>query len=268
MLIWSMQNFSLNGHAGKLRAKRWDVQNPRYVVLLCHGYGEHIDRYDELAARLNADGAQVYGLDHMGHGESEGERVLIDDFDAVVRDLHQLAELAHQEYRDVPQVLIGHSMGGMISARYIQNYGKELKCAVLSGPLLDGKGLVDVLLGLPEIPNTPLDPAALSRDLSVGEKYASDPLVWHGPFKRPMLEAMQKSLDAIQANGAFQIPVLHLHGEADSIVNYPVTVAAWEKLKGAQGYSRSYPEARHEIFLETNRQEVFSDLIKWVNQQL
>ena len=62
-----MSDFTLSGHAGELRATSWDVSDPRYVVILVHGYGEHIDRYGHVAAALNADGAAVYAVDHLGH---------------------------------------------------------------------------------------------------------------------------------------------------------------------------------------------------------
>ena len=75
---------------------------PRYVVLLAHGYGEHIGRYEHVAAALVADGAAVYGLDHIGHGRSDGERVLIDDYDDVLADLSVVHGRAVAEHPALP----------------------------------------------------------------------------------------------------------------------------------------------------------------------
>ncbi len=74
-------------------------ENPRYVALLCHGYGEHSGRYEYVAARLVADGAVVYAIDHAGHGLSDGERVLVEDFEKVVDDFHLLDLTARRENR-------------------------------------------------------------------------------------------------------------------------------------------------------------------------
>jgi Lysophospholipase len=136
------QTFNLfPGIDGAIVARKWDLPDPRYVVLLCHGYGEHMGRYDHVAARFNADGAAVYGQDHRGHGLSGGERVLMTDAESLVEDFHALSDVVRREYPDVPLVLVGHSMGGMLAARYVQKHGDELVCAVLSAPVISG-GLV------------------------------------------------------------------------------------------------------------------------------
>lgn len=263
-----MSDFTLSGHAGELRARSWPVSDPRYVVLLVHGYGEHIDRYEHVAAALNADGAAVYGVDHLGHGRSEGERVVFDDVEKVVDDVRLLADRAREEVPGVPVVLVGHSMGGLIGARYLQRYSDEVACGVLSGPLLSSAGFLDPLLAAPQIPDTPLDPATLSRDPSVGEVYAADPLIWHGPFKRPMLEALKASTEAVAAGGRFGVPALWVHGEDDQIVPIEATRTVWESVRGAGAQEKSYPGARHEIFNETNQGEVLADVVAFVNQHL
>src|SRR5690625_7359025 len=89
-----------------------------WIAVLCHGYGEHIGRYDWVARTLNEAGAAVYGADHAGHGRSAGPRVLIADFEPVVEDLHRVVEYARTRHPGLPTLLIGHSMGGMIAARY------------------------------------------------------------------------------------------------------------------------------------------------------
>ena len=131
------REWTLDGHAGRLVARTWSSgEQPSHVVLLAHGYGEHVGRYEHVAAALVAHGAAAYGVDHVGHGKSEGERVLIADFERVVDDLHQVDLRARAEHPGAPVVLIGHSMGGLIAARYAQRYGDSLAALVLSGPLV------------------------------------------------------------------------------------------------------------------------------------
>jgi acylglycerol lipase len=202
----------LTGTRGTITAHEWPHEHPRYVALVAHGYGEHVGRYAELAAVLVADGAAVFGPDHQGHGTSAGERVLIEDFEDVVTDLHAVAELARATHPGVPLVLIGHSMGGLIASRFAQRHGAELTALVLSGPVIGAWKLPGRLLALDEIPDTPISPAALSRDPAVGTAYAADPLVWHGPMKRPTLEAFAQTLETVAESGTSAPPLLWLHG--------------------------------------------------------
>ena len=263
-----MSDLTLTGHAGDLHAREWLPEgDPTYVALLCHGYGEHIGRYEAVAARLTADGAATYGLDHVGHGRSEGERVLVPDFEPVVADLHVLADTACDQHPGLPVVLIGHSMGGMIAARYTQLHGDELAATVLSGPVLGRWAAVDDLLAVDEIPDTPIEPSTLSRDDAVGAAYVADPLVWHGAFKRPTLEALNAAMAMIRDAGPIgSTPVLWLHGEEDQLVPMDATAEGWRDLAGPGAEARSYPGARHEIFNETNRDDVLDDALAFVHR--
>lgn len=262
-----MSDFTLSGHAGELHARSWEASDPQYVVLLVHGYGEHMGRYEYVADTVLVDGGAVYGVDHVGHGRSQGERVVFADVEKVVDDVRLVADRARQDHPDVPVVVVGHSMGGLIAARYLQRYDEPV-CGVLSGPLLSADGLIDPLLAAPQIPDAPLDPTTLSRDPSVGQAYAADELVWHGPFKRPMLEALKAGTDAVAGGGRFTVPVLWVHGGDDQIVAIEGARSAWETLKGEGAQEKSYPHARHEIFNEINRDEVIADVIAFVRQHV
>jgi alpha-beta hydrolase superfamily lysophospholipase len=269
-LSGDMTDFTLSGHAGALHARSWEpATEPRYVALLCHGYGEHLGRYEHVADRLTADGAAVYALDHVGHGESEGERVLIEDFEPVVEDFRLLQERAAEERPGLPVVLIGHSRGGMIGARYAQKYGDSLACVVLSGPVLGRWPALEQMLPLEEIPDVPIDPDTLSRDPAVGAAYVADPLVWHGPFKKPTVHALAEALATITDAGAVDsTPVLWLHGEEDQLVPYAGTSTGWDTLAGRSHEAKVYPGARHEIFNETNQDEVLDDVLAFVHRHL
>jgi alpha-beta hydrolase superfamily lysophospholipase len=235
------------------------------IVLLAHGYGEHIGRYEHLADRLVADGAVVYAVDHVGHGRSAGERVHVTDFEDVVTDLHTLDETARREHPAIPVVLLGHSMGGLIAARYAQRYGDTLAALVLSSPLVGRWAGAAQLLALDEIPDVPLDITTLSRDPAVGEKYAADPLVWHGPFKRPTLEAIERGLDAVAKGPSLgELPLMWIHGEADPLVPIDGSRAGIEHLRGPHYVERTYPGARHELFNELNADAVLTDVAGFV----
>ena len=264
------REWALDGHGGRLVARTWErADAPSHVVLLAHGYGEHVGRYEHVAAALVANGAVVYAVDHVGHGKSEGERVLIADFERLVDDLHEVDRRARAERPGLPVVLIGHSMGGLIAARYAQRYGDSLSAVVLSGPLVGAWDPVRQLLALPELPDVPLDITTLSRDPGVGEDYDNDPLVWHGPFKRPTLEAIDAGLAAIQDGPSLaSLPLMWAHGEADQLVPPAGSRSGIERLRGEHFVERIYPEARHEIFNEINKDEVLADVTAFINQTL
>jgi len=256
----------LTGTRGAITACEWPHERPRYVALVVHGYGEHVGRYEEPAGVLVGHGAVVFGPDHMGHGRSAGERVLIEDFEDVVGDVHSVAELARSLHPGVPVVLIGHSMGGLIAARYAQRYGDELAALVLSGPVIGAWELPGRLLALDEIPDTPISPAALSRDPAVGAAYADDPLVWHGSMKRPTVEAFARTLETVAKGGDVgRLPLLWLHGADDRLVPLAGSRIGVEQLSGGNLTERIYPGARHEVFNETNKAEVFADLTRFLD---
>ena len=146
-------NWTFTGTRTEIAAQSWrdPDRSPTYVALLAHGYGEHIGRYDHVAAALVDHGAVVYGLDHIGHGKSGGDRVIVEDFEDVVDDLDALAARARSDWPDLPMVLIGHSMGGMIAARYAQRHGAGLAAVVLSGPVVGEFALLDHLIASEEV---------------------------------------------------------------------------------------------------------------------
>ncbi|NNN35677.1 alpha/beta hydrolase [Streptomyces sp. S3(2020)] len=250
----------------KIVVREWPHERPRYVALVVHGYGEHIGRYEELAGILHRHGAAVFGPDHRGHGKSAGERVLVEDFEDVVTDVHTVADLARAAHPGLPLVLIGHSMGGLISARFAQRHGAELAALVLSGPVIGDWELPRQLIALAEIPDTPISPASLSRDPSVGAAYVADPLVWHGPMKRPTVESFLRTLETVAKGGDIgRLPLLWLHGDDDRLVPLAGSRVGVEQLDGGALTERIFPGARHEVFNETNRAEVFADLTRFLD---
>lgn len=263
------REYAVAGVRGLNMAREWSNDRPRYVAVLIHGYGEHMGRYEHVADRLVRHGAAVYGVDHVGHGKSDGDRVLIVDFEDVVTDVHELAERARADHPAVPVVVIGHSMGGMIAARYAQRYGTGLAALVLSGPVIGSWELVSTLLSFDEIPDMPLDPAILSRDPSVGTAAAADPLVWHGPFKRATLEAFAEALTTISKGGTFgSLPTLWLHGEDDQLVPLGASRDGIDAVRGSDLTERIYPGGRHEVFNETNKDEVLDDVTAFLDRAL
>lgn len=260
---------TLTGTRGSVVVREWPRPRPRYVALLAHGYGEHVGRYEHVAGVLTAHGAAVFGPDHMGHGRSAGERVLIEDFEEVVTDVHAVEELARSAYPGLPVVLIGHSMGGLIAARYAQRYGDGLTALVLSGTVIGYWEVPHTLLAAEEPPDLAIEADLLSRDPGVGAAYAADPLVWHGAWKLPTLEALVRALETVAKGGDIGgLPLLWVHGGDDRVVPLAGSRQGIEALRGTDWTVRVYPGARHEVFNETNKDEVLAEVTAFVDRTL
>lgn len=255
--------------SGRIVVHVWENPEPSYLALISHGYGEHARRYDHVAERLVGSGAVVYAPDHFGHGRSQGQRALVRDIGQLSADLGSVLELARSAHPELPIVLIGHSMGGLIAAFFAQRHGDDLAALVLSGPAIGRNPDIEGLLGMDPIPDVPIDPEVLSRDPSVGRAYADDPLVYHGPFRRETLEAFGEALRAVQAGGKLgSLPTLWIHGSEDRLVPILGVRETMALIGGDRLEEHVYAGSRHEVFNETNRDEVLDDVVAFIERSL
>src|SRR4051794_18443888 len=251
---------------GRIALHRWSAENPTFAAVIVHGYGEHARRYEHVAQALVGAGADVYAPDHLGHGESEGERASIQNMEDLVDDVARVVELAGD---GLPIVMIGHSLGGVVATHYAQRDDHGLAALVLSGPVIGGNPDLLGLVNLPEIPEIPIDPTILSRDPETGRLYAEDPLVYHGPFKRETLQAIVDSIEAVAAGGDFgDLPTLWIHGEQDALAPLAHARPAVERVRGSVFEERVYAGAQHEVFNETNRDEVIADVVAFIQRHI
>ncbi|MGQ0631383.1 MAG: lysophospholipase [Sporichthyaceae bacterium] len=253
------KDYELTGSQGTIVVRHSSPMGANRVVVLAHGFGEHSGRYSHVIDRLVQDGAEVYAPDHRGHGRSEGARAVADDVDAMAADLHLVVLSTQDANPGLPVVLLGHSMGGLMAIRYAQIYG-DLTALALSGPFL-GNPMMAPLLDMDPLPDIPIDPAVLSRDPAVGEAYAADPLVYHGPLIKASLQGLFGGAEKVAAGPNLgSLPVLWMHGEGDQLAPYDSAKLIAEKVLGSNVTAKSYPGAQHEILNETNRAEVLDDL--------
>jgi alpha-beta hydrolase superfamily lysophospholipase len=251
----------IKGRRGTIVVRRWDATDPRRIVVLAHGIGEHSGRYQHVANRLVADGAVVYAPDHHGHGRSDGERGQVNDVELLVDDLASVLELARSEHADLPIALLGHSLGGIVVTRLVQRGEHELSALVLSAPAIGGNPAFEGLLAMDPLPDVPIDPEILSRDPEVGEQYASDPLVYHGPLTRQTLEEIFAAVDTIRSGPTLgTVPTLWIHGEEDTLAPLAPTRETIERIRSDQLEEHVYTGARHEILNEINREEVLDEV--------
>ena len=207
-----------------LHVREWPRPDARGSVLIVHGLGEHIGRYARVAAQLNAWGWNVVGYDQRGHGASEGKRGALAQRRSAARPRagHRRGARANPG----PLVLFGHSMGGLVAARFVAERLRAVDALVLSSPALDVgmnafQKLLLAVLG-PLAPNfavgNGLEPAWISRDPAVVQAYLADPLV-HDRITPRLARFIVDGGEFVRARAAqWAVPTLLLYAGSDRCV--------------------------------------------------
>ncbi|MGZ4606041.1 MAG: alpha/beta fold hydrolase [Blastococcus sp.] len=288
----------------RVRYRRWLPDGDlRATIQLVHGASEHSGRYGRLAAALTAAGFGVWAMDLRGHGRT-AESTGIGRFggglgvDTVLDDVEALHLVIDDEHPGVPRVLLGHSMGSIIALASAERDGRGLAGLVLSGPVGVAPQLADMVTALEEAIaagagdnaldalgafNQPFEPARtafdwLSRDAAEVDAYVADPLCGD---QIPLTVAYAAGVFGLSVGAATAdavarlpegLPVLLLSGERDPVGGEEAAqvnaLAALLRDRGLPVEQHVYPDARHEVFNETNRDEVTADLIAWLRALL
>jgi acylglycerol lipase len=266
----------LVGAGRSLFRRSWLPQEPEWQIVLVHGFGEHSGRYEEFGSWFANRGVAVHAYDLMGHGQSEGRRGHVARFDDFLNDLADFLELVRAEGPRIPCALVGHSMGGLITAAFALSRNPDVDRVVTSGPLLAlGGGAGGAKLFLARVlshvwPTFTTDAGisleALSRDPAVGERYAADPLVHHD-VTASLGMALNDGVRRTAGGGALiRVPILMLHGGADELCSPAGSEAFFSGVSSKESALKIYPELRHEIFNEPERTRVFEDILDWCTE--
>ena len=294
--------------AGKIHGCRWSPEGqPRAVVQIVHGIAEFVERYDAFARYLNHRGFLVVAEDHMGHGQSiNGDGIqgyFHGGWFTAVEDTMQLMRDIQKEYPDIPYILFGHSMGSFMARTILCKYPDcGLAAAVICGtgwqPAFALPGLIKVIDGIckktgetkpneklqgmvfggynkkVEHPRTPFD--WLTRDAKIVDEYIAHPLCGFtasAGLLRDMLQGMYyiaRRENLKKMNKA--LPVFFIAGGDDPVGTYGKGVgkcAGEFRRSGMTDVSeRIYPLCRHEILNELNREEIFADVAKWIEEKI
>lgn len=281
---------------------------PRAVVQIAHGIVEKIDRYDEFMLYLAEKGFLVVGNDHLGHGKSitkpeeKGFFAIKNGWNYVVEDMLRLHDKIAKEYPGIPYILFGHSMGSFLTRTYMIKYTDKYDLAILSGTghmsaalinaghaaasLLcklkgvhaDGKMLNDIAFGsyLDKIDNPRTSHDWLSRDNAMVDKYLADPdcgYICTASVYRDMMYGIKyitNSANIVKMDKGK--PVYFMSGDADPVGEYGKGVERAYKAFCKAGMRdvmfRLYPGGRHEMLNETNRSEVYEDILNWIESKI
>jgi alpha-beta hydrolase superfamily lysophospholipase len=288
--------------------RTWLPDGPvRGTVQIVHGASEHSGRYGRLAAGLTSRGLAVYAMDLRGHGRtaessgvgryggSGGEPTNVD---TVLRDVAGLRQVMTDEQPDVPRILLGHSMGSIVALAAAERDGRDLAGLALSGPVGVNPELADTVTALEAAVdagmgdqaldalgqfNDAFEPARtrydwLSRDPAEVDAYIDDPLCGD---EMPLTYGYAAGVFGLSVRAGTKeavaqlpdgLPVLLLSGRRDPVGGTEASqVNALARLLRERGLpveQRVYPGARHEVFNETNRDEVTGHLLDWIDQRL
>ncbi len=265
--------------SSRLYRQSWQPDgDTRAAVLLVHGLGEHSSRYGYVASSLTQRGFALHTLDHYGHGKSDGHGGHVPRFSVFLDGVTALLADVKETSADLPLFLLGHSMGGLITARFLMTRQDEFRGAALSGPAFKSdeappafvlwlNRLLSALL--PTLPMIALDPAMVSRDRAVVEAYVNDPLVHHGKLTSRLIAEMAKAMDDTLARAAeVTLPLLTMHGDADKLTSPDGSTEFHAGAGSSDKTLKIYPGLFHEIFNEPERDAVLADLGTWLEAHL
>jgi alpha-beta hydrolase superfamily lysophospholipase len=264
----------------------WPVAEPKAVIQIAHGLGEHARRYDAMAATLNKAGFSVYADDHRGHGQTGAKQLENKQIKrlgnlgpggmkATYKQVADFSKLIKSENPNRPLVLLGHSWGSFIAQKIINKYSDMYDAVVLSGSALTMPGYLatgDFNKVWKKLPGS-TGYEWLSRDVEIQNKFVADPLTFLAAaaqvlgIKNSLLMFGKPSKDVRR-----DLPILVQVGEADPIggeYSNKALVEAYRKNAGIEDIELYvYHECRHEIYNELNKEAIIDDLVTWVNQRV
>jgi acylglycerol lipase len=249
--------------------------DPKAVVMLFHGLGEHSGRYVHVAAALNAARYAVHAVDHRGHGKSEGKPVYVKSYGEFMSDLVLFRDLVETAHPGLPLFVLGHSMGGNLAVGHTLAHQDGLAGLALSGPALkvgdDIKPVQVKIIGVlgklvPSFRPQALDASSISRDPAVVEAYRNDPLVYTGKVSAGIGWALIERMEQFPSQyRELRLPVLLQHGTADQMANVEGSRELERLAVNATVTSHYYEGLYHEIYNEPEQQAVLADLVAWLD---
>ena len=271
-----VENIGFNSIGGIKLVGQWWIshETPEAIVIVTHGLGEHIGRYDNFAKKFTDNKISVFGYDLRGHGNSSGKRGHARSFEELIVDLQQAMMQARLVYNDLPLYLFGHSMGGNIVANYLLRIkSKEVSGAIVSSPWFDlvmnvssGKLKMGRLINSvwPSFTmNNNINPEDLSHITSIVEQYREDPLVHDRISARLYFSNVEAGRFANNHADRLSIPVLICHGTEDQITSISASQQFAAK-SGKLAEFHTWEGAKHEPHHDLQQEEVLKYYVDWI----
>jgi alpha-beta hydrolase superfamily lysophospholipase len=250
-----------DGVQGRVHYRAWRSPRPRAALVFLHGFGEHSGLYERLAEALTARGIDLWALDEIGHGLSDGERGIVGSVDALEANARAFTEIVRRARPGLPLVLAGHSLGGVTAALAIARDASPWSGVVLSGTPIEPPQWAQE-----QIASAGDGLALLPEDLSSDPWYlnalANDPLAFTETEGSP-LDALPTAWEELARTFAgVRTPVLFIHGGDDPVA--PIEGSRRWADELADGRLREFPGARHDVLNETVHASVAAAIADWV----
>ncbi|MBL6446605.1 lysophospholipase [Fulvivirga sp. 29W222] len=244
------------------------------IVILIHGFGEHIQRYDHVAKAFNKANYVLAGIDLRGHGKSEGIRGHTPSYNHLLNDLRQFTDIIKDKFSTLPLFIYGHSMGGNVTANFLlRGNEQDFTAAIITSPWLKLRfdpPKIKVAMGrlvrkiYPKYAeHNNLNPNDLSRDTAVGKAYAEDPLVNNKITTEMYFSIVEAGDWALQNATSIQTPVLTMHGTDDPITSPQASEMFARKMTSEY---KVWEGMYHEPHNELGKEEVIDTIVQWVKQ--
>ncbi|KAK2841266.1 hypothetical protein Q7C36_012845 [Tachysurus vachellii] len=272
----------INADGLHLFCRYWEPEAPpKALVFVAHGAGEHCSGYADVAQTLTQHSLFVFSHDHVGHGQSEGERMNIKNFQIYIRDCLQHIDLIRTRYPSLPVFILGHSMGGAISILTVCERPQDFAGVVLIAPMIQMNPesatpfkvfLAKVLNHMaPGLSIGSIDPKLVSRDPKQVQAYESDELVYHGGLRVSFgMQLMAASSRIATELPNISWPFLLLHGTADKLCDIRGSHLMHNQAKSTDKKIKVYDGAYHALHheLPETAESVLQEVITWIIERL
>ncbi len=262
-----------------LRGRYWSRPQPRGVVAVVHGFGEHGGCYGHVAEAIGtALDLDFVAPDLRGHGRSPGRRGVVGNYAEFVSDVRSSIDWMSRKRPGLPRFLLGHSNGGLLALRVAVEGGHDLNGLIVSNPPLKlaahvpaykiaaGRFLLRFAPGVTLSGKLPAE--MMTRDPVMQEEHRTDTLR-HSRISAPLFFGMADSAALVKEGApSMETPILMILGADDGVTNPEESRLVFERLGSPDKTLRIYPGMRHEPLNELGREEVFNDTIAWLDERL
>lgn len=269
------------GDGLRLHAAHWSVPAPRGVAVVSHGFGEHGGAYEHVARIVGgAVGLDFVVPDLRGHGRSPGRRGVVRRYEDLTSDYHDAIAWAARLHPGLPLFAVGHSNGGQVVLRSVldPHVCERIAGMILSNPALKIATHVPgykIRLGRFLMRHAPgltlkarLDPENMTRDPVMQQRHRDDTLA-HGRMSPPLFFGMVEGGQLIAERApSIRVPLLMILGGSDPVIDPETSRRVFDRLGASDKTLLLFPAMRHEPFNELGREQVFEDMISWLNDRL
>lgn len=262
----------------KLYYKINRIDSPKAIILINHGFAEHLGRYDYVAKALNESGYTVYRYDLRGHGQTKSPKGHIESYEDFIEDCDEMIEMIKNENNNLPIFILGHSMGGFVTCAYGLKYPNKLKGQIFSGPAVDtlppARGIRSNLIKILNkfLPNKTIKNIVEKDICSVEEvvrDYMNDPLVLKEATINFYFQFLIEGRNYINKNiEDYKYPCLIAHGEKDKIVPKEIGYYLYNNISSKDKEIKIYDNLYHEILNEKEKDEILKDMIDWLDKRI